>query len=125
MPLNHLILCCPLLLLPSVFPSIRISSNELALLIRWPKYWISISISPSNEHSLLISFRMNWLDLLALQGTLKSLLQHHNLENISSSMLSLLYGPTLTSVHDDWKNHSSDYTDLHQQNDVSAFYYAV
>ena len=78
MPSNHLILCRPLLLLPSIFPSIRDFSNELIFHIRWPKYWIfSFSISPSNEHSGLISFRMDWLDLLAVQGTLKSLLQHH------------------------------------------------
>ena len=74
---NHLILCCPLLLLPSIFPSIRVFSNESVLGIKWPKYW-SFSISPSNEYSGLISFRMDWLDLLAVQGTLKSLLQHHN-----------------------------------------------
>ena len=79
MPSNHLLLCCPLLLLPSIFPSIRVFSNESVLHIRWPKYWsFSFSISPSNEYSGLISFRMNWLDLLAVQGTLKSLLQHHN-----------------------------------------------
>ena len=79
MPSNHLILCCPLLLLPSIFPSIRVFSNESALPIRWPKYWsFSISISPSNEHSGVISFRMDWLDFLAVQGTLKSLLQHHS-----------------------------------------------
>ena len=79
MPSNNLILCCPLLLLPSIFPSIRVFSNESALHIRWPKYWsFSFSISPSNEHLGLISFRMDWLDLLAVQGTLKSLLQHHS-----------------------------------------------
>ena len=79
MPSNHLILCHPLLLLPSIFPSIRVFSNESALRIRWPKYWsFSFCISPSNEHSGLISFRMDWLDLLAVQGTLKSLLQHHS-----------------------------------------------
>ena len=79
MPSNHLILCRPLLLLPSIFPSIRVFSNESALRIRWPKYWsFSFNISPSNEHSGLISFRMDWLDLLAVQGTLKSLLQHHS-----------------------------------------------
>ena len=79
MPSNHQIFCCPLLLLPSIFPSIRVFSNESVLRIRWPKYWsFSFSISPSNEHSGLISFRMDWLDLLAVQGTLKSLLQHHN-----------------------------------------------
>ena len=79
MPSNHLILCCPLLLLPSIFPSIRIFSNESALRIRWPKYWsFSFDISPSNQHPGLISFKKNWLDLLAVQGTLKSLLQHHS-----------------------------------------------
>ena len=79
MPSNHLILCCPLLLPPSVFPSIRVFSNESALLIRWPKYWsFSPSINPSNERSGLISFRIDWLDFLAVQGTLKSLLQHHS-----------------------------------------------
>ena len=79
MPSNHLILCRPLLLLPSIFPSIRVFSNELALCSRWPKYWsFSFSISPSNEHSGFISFRMDWLDLLAVQGTLKSLLQHRS-----------------------------------------------
>ena len=79
MPSNHLILCCPLLLLPSIFPIIRIFSNELALRIRWPKYWsFSFSISPSNEHPGLICFRMDWLDLLTVQGTLKSFLQHHS-----------------------------------------------
>ena len=78
-PSNHLILCCPLLLLPSIFPSIRVFSNESALHIRWPKYWsFSFNISPTNEHSGLVSFRMNWLDLLTVQGTLKSLLQHHS-----------------------------------------------
>ena len=76
---NHIILCCPLLPLPSIFPSIRVFSNESILLIRWPKYWsFSFSISPSNENSGLICFRMDWLDLLAVQGTLKSLLQHHS-----------------------------------------------
>ena len=79
MPSNHLILCRPLLLLPSIFPSITVFSNESALHIRWPKYWsFSFSISPSNEHPGLISFRMDWLDLLAVQETLKSLLQHHS-----------------------------------------------
>ena len=79
MPPNHLIFCYSLLLLPSIFPSIRVSSNELALSIRWPKYWsFSLTISPSNEYSGLISFRMDWLDLLAVQGTLKIPLQHHS-----------------------------------------------
>ena len=86
MPSNHLILCCPLLLLPSTFPSTRVFSNESALHIRWPKYWrFSFNISPSSEHPGLTSFRMDWLDLLAVQGTLKSLLQHH------SSKASILY----------------------------------
>ena len=81
MPSNHLILCHPLLLLPSIVPSIRVFSNQSVLHIRWPKYWnFSFSISPSNEHPGLISFRMDWLDLLAVQGTLKSLLQHHSLK---------------------------------------------
>ena len=79
MPSNHLILCCPLLLPPSIFPRIRVFSSESVLRIRWPKYWsFSFSISPSNQHPGLISFRVNWLDLLAVQGTLKSLLQHHS-----------------------------------------------
>ena len=102
MPSNHLVLCCPLLLPPSIFPSIRVPSNESALHIRWPKYWsLSFNISPSNEYAGLISFRMDLLDLLAVQGTLKSLLQHH-----SSSALSLLHSPTLTSICDHRKNHS-------------------
>jgi len=101
---NHLILCLPLLLLPSIFPSIRVFSSESVLCIRWPKYWsFSLNISPSNEYSGLISFRINWLDLPAVQGTLKSLLQHHNF-----SALSFLYSPTLTSIHVYWKNHSFD-----------------
>ena len=79
MPSNHLILCCPLLLLPSIFPNIRVFSNQSTLRMRWPNYWsFSFSISPSNEHPGLISFRMDWLDLLAVQGTLKSLLRHHS-----------------------------------------------
>ena len=99
MPSNHLILCHPLLLPPSTFSSIRVFSNESILRIRWPKYWsLSLNISPSNEYSGLISFRMNWLDLLAVQGTLKSLLQ-----SVNSSVLSFLYSPTLTSIHDYWK----------------------
>ena len=101
-PSNHLILCQPILLLPSIFPSIRVFSNESALCIRWPKYWsFSFSISPSNEYSGLISFRTDWFDLLAVQGTPKSLLQHHRqFKSINSLALSFLYSPTLTSVHD-------------------------
>ena len=88
MPSSHLILCFPLLLLPSIFPSIRVFSNESVLHIRWPKYWsFSFSISPSNEYSGLVSFRMDWLILLAVQGTLKSLLQHHSSNLRSSSIL--------------------------------------
>ena len=101
MPPNHLILCHPLLLLPSIFPSIRVFSNESVLSIRWPTYW-SFSISPSNEYSGLISFRIDWLDFLAVQGTLKSLLQQHSSKSYSSA-LSFLYNPTLTSIHDYWK----------------------
>ena len=105
---SHLILCRPLLLLPSIFPSIRVFSNESALRIRWPKYWsFSFSIIPSKEHPGLISSRMDWLDLLAVQGTLKSLLQHHRI-SINSSALSFLYRPTLTFIHDYRKNHSLD-----------------
>ena len=94
MPSNNLILCHPLLLLPSIFPSIRIFSNESVLRIRWPKYWsFSFTISPSSEHSRLISFRMDWLDLLAVQGTLKSLLQHH------SSKASIFQHSAFFTVH--------------------------
>ena len=104
MPSNHPILYCPHLLLSSVFPSIRVFSNESALQVRWPKYWsFNFSISPSNEYSGLISFGIDWLDLLAVQGILKSLLQHHNSRSINSSAFSLLYGPTLSSIHDYWK----------------------
>ena len=107
MPSNHHILCHPLLLLPSIFPRIKVFSNESALGIRWPKYWsFSFNISPSNEHSRLISFRMDWLDLLAVQGTLKSLLQHHSSKASIIWLLSFFYSPTLTSIHDYWKNHS-------------------
>ena len=100
MPSNHLILCHPLLLPPSVFPSIRVFSSESVLHIRWPKYWnFSFSTSPSNEYSGPISFRMDWLDLLAVRGILKSLLQYHSSKSINSLALSFLYGPTLTSIH--------------------------
>ena len=94
MPSNHLLLCHPLLLLPSIFASIRVFSNETALCIKWPKYWsFSFNISPSNEHPGLISFSMDWLDLLAVQGTLKSLLQHH------SSKATILQCSTFFIVH--------------------------
>ena len=109
MPSNHLILCCPLLLLPSIFPSIRVFSNESVLCVRWPKYWsFSFSINPSNEYSRLISFRMDWLDLLAVQETLKSLLQYHSSKASILSVLSFLYSPTLPSIHDYQKTHSFD-----------------
>ena len=104
---NHLILCLPLLF-SSIFSSIRILSNELALCIRWPKYWsFSLSISLSNEYSGLISFRMDWLDLLAIQGTQESS-PTPQFKSINSSVLSFLYSPALTSIHDYWKNHSLD-----------------
>ena len=106
---SHLILCCPLVLLPSIFPSIRVFFKESVLHIRWPKYWsFSFSISPSSEYSGLISFRINWFDLHAVQGTCKSLLQHHSLKASILQLLSFLYSPTLTSIQDYWKNHSLD-----------------
>ena len=106
MPSNRLILCHPLLLLPSIFPSIRVFLNESVILIRWPKYWsFSFSISPSNEYSGLISFRIHWFDFLAVQGTLKNLLQRRSINYLA---LSFVYGPTLTSIHDYWRNQSFD-----------------
>ena len=103
---NHLILCHPLLLLFSILPSITVFSNESAFHIRWPEYWsFSFNISPSNEYSGLTSFRMNWLYLLVVQGTLKSLLQF---KSINSLGLSFLHSPILTSIHNHWKNHSLD-----------------
>ena len=103
MPSNHLILCHLLLLLSSIFPSIRVFSNESALCIRWPEYWsFSFNVSPSNEHPGLISFRMDWLDLLVVQGTLESS-PMPQYKSISSSALSFLYSTTLTSIHDHWK----------------------
>ena len=119
-PPNHLILCCPLLLLPSIFPSIRGFSNE-SLHIRWPKYWsFSFSISPSKEHSGLISLRMDWLNLPAVQGTIKSLLQHHSSKasilQCSAFFMVQISHPYLTTG----KN-SFDYMDLCWKSDVSAF----
>ena len=126
MPSNHLILCHPLLLLPSIFPSIRVFSNESALLIRWPKYWsFSFSISPSNEYSGLISFRMDWFDLLAVQGTLKSLLQNH------SSRASILWFSTFFMVQLSHPHMTTGKTialtkmDFCQQSDVSVVYLYV
>ena len=107
MPSNHLILCRPLLLPPSIFSSIRVFFNESVLRNRWPKYY-SFSF---NEYSGLISFRMDWLDLLAVQGILKSLLPTPQFKSINSLALSFLYSATLTSIHDNWKNHSFDYMD--------------
>ena len=108
MPSNHLILCHPLLLLPSIFPSIRIFSSESVLCIRWPKYWsFSFNISPYSEFSGLISFRIHWLDFLAVQGTQESS-PTPDFKSINSSALSFLYSPSLTSIHDYWKNHSFD-----------------
>ena len=108
MPSNRLILC-RLLLLPSIFPSIRVFSSESVLRIRWLKFWsFSFNFSPSNEYSRLVSFRMDWLDLLAVRGTLKNLLQHHSSEASILPVLSIIYSPTLTSIHDYWKNHSFD-----------------
>ena len=108
-PSSHLILCRPLLLLASIFPSFRVFSNESALHIRWPKYWsFSFSTNPSNEHSGLISFKMDWLDLLAVQGTLKEPSPTPQFKSINSSLLSFLKSPTLTPIHDYWKNHSFD-----------------
>ena len=107
MPSTHLVLCHPLLL-PSLFPSIRAFSNELALHIRWPKYWtFSLNLSPSGEYSGLISFRIDWFDLLIVQGALKSLLQHHN-SKASILCCSAFFMTLLTSIHDYWTSHSTD-----------------
>ena len=106
MPSNHLILCHPLLCLPSIFPIIRVFSNESALHIRWTKHWsFSFSISPSSENSGLISLRIDWFDIFAVQGIPKSS-PAPQFKSINSSALSFLYSPTLTSIHDHWKNHS-------------------
>ena len=108
MPPNHLILCRSLLLLPSIFPSIRVFSNGSVLCIRWPKYWsFSFNISPSNEHPGLISFRMDWLDLLATRDS-QGFCPTPQFKSINSSALSFLYSPTLTPIHDSRKNHSLD-----------------
>ena len=126
MPSNHLILCRPLLLPPSTIPSIRVFSNESVLRIKWPKYWsFSFNISPNNEYSGLISFRMDWLDLLAVQGTLKSLFQHHSSKASILQHSAFSNNATLTFIHDYWKNHSFDSMDLCWQSNVSAFQYSV
>ena len=114
MPSNHLILCRPLRLLPSIFPSNRVFSNDSVLCIRWPKYWsFSFNISPSSEHSGLTSLRIDWLDLLSVQRTLRNLLQHHSSKASILAVLGFLYSPTLTSIHDYWKNYSFDEKDLY------------
>ena len=106
---NHLILCCPHLILPSIFATIRVFSYELALCIKWPKCWsFNFSNSLSNEYSGLISFRIDWLDLLAVQGILKSLLSTSQFKSINSLVLNFLYSSNITSIHDSWKNHSFD-----------------
>ena len=111
MPSSHLILCHPLLLLPLIPPSIRVFSNESTLLMRWPKYWsFSFNLSPSNEHPGLISFRMDWLDLPAVQGTIESS-PTAQFKSINFLVLSFLYSSTHTSTHDHWKNHRLDQTD--------------
>ena len=117
---NHLIFCLIFLLLPLIFPSIKIFSSESALCNRWPKYW-SFSISPSNESSGLISFRVDWFNLHAVQGTLKSLLQQHNLKASVLEHSVFFYGPALTFIHDYRKNHSFDYMKLCWPRDISAF----
>ena len=111
---NHLILCCPLLLPPSIFPSIRVFSNESVLCIRWPKYWsFSFSVSPSSEYSELISFRTDWFDRSPCSPRdSQESTPAPQLENTSSLVLDLLYRPTLTFIHDYWKNHSFDYLAL-------------
>ena len=119
MPSNHLILCCSLLLLPSIFPSIGVFSSESALHIRWPKYWsFSFSISPSSEYAGLISFRIDWFNLLAVQGTLKSLLQHCSLK-ASIPRCSSFFMVQLSN--DYWKKHSFDYMDFCHQSGISSF----
>ena len=121
MPSSHLILYHPLLLLPPIPPGIRVFSNESALCMKWPKYWsFRFIISPSNEHPGLISFRMDWLDLLAVQGTLESSLTPQ-FKSINSSALSFLHSPTLISIYDHWKNHRLDWMDFCWQRNVSAF----
>ena len=118
---NHLILCCPLPLLPSIFPSIRVFSNESALCIRWPKYWsFSFNISPSSEHPGLISFRMDWLDLLAVQGTLKSLLQHHS-SKVSILWHSAFFIVQLSHPYTTTGKNSFDEMDLCWQSNAFAF----
>ena len=118
---NYLILSCSPFLLPSVFPSIRVFSNEFALHIRWPKYWrFSFSISPSNEYSGLISFRIDWFDLLQSKG-LSRTFSSTRIQKHQFFSTQMFLRPTLTSIYDYWRNHSFDYTDLCWQSDVFAF----
>ena len=126
MPSSHLILCRPLLLLPLIPPSIRVFSNESTLRMRWPKYWsFSFSISPSNEHPGLVSFRMEWLDLLTVQGTLKGLgTPTPQFKSINSLAFSFLHSPTLASIHDHCKNHSPYHSTNPSQN-CFAFDYCL
>ena len=122
MPSNHLILCRPLLLLPSISPNIRAFSNESAHCIRCPKYWsFSFNISPSNEHPGLISFRIDWVGSPCSPRNSQESSITPQFKSINSSVLSFLHSPTLTSIHDHWKNHSLDKTDLYWQSNVSAF----
>ena len=127
MPSNHLILCCPLFLLPSILPSIRVFYNESALRVRWSKYWsFRFSISPSNEYSGLISFRIDWFDLLAIQGTLKSLLQHYSskasiLQQLAFFMVQFSHPYITTGGKKNKQKHSFDYIDICRQSNVSVF----
>ena len=126
MPSNHLIVCRPLLLLPSVFPSIRVFSSESALCIRWPKCWsFSFIISPYNDYSGLISFRIDSFWSPCIPGYSQEFSPTPQFKSFSASVLSFLYGPTLIFIHDYWKNYSFDYTNLCWQSNVSAFQYAV
>ena len=118
---KHLILCCPLLLSHSIFPNIKVFSSESTVHIRWPKYWsFSLSINPSDEYSGLISLRTDWFDFLAVQETLKSLLQYHN-SKASVLQHSAFFMVQLSNPHDYWKNHNFDYMDLCWQSDVFVF----
>ena len=121
LPSNHLLLCRPLFLMPSVFLSIRVFSKESVFCIRWPKYWsFCFSISPSNEHSGFIFFRIDWFDLLAVQGSFKNLLEHQNSKALILQHSAFLM-VQLTSKHGYWKKHSFDYTDLCRQSNIYAF----
>ena len=123
---SYLILCCTLLLLPSIFHSIRDFSNASAVHIRWPKYWsFSLSISDSSEYSGLISLKIDWFDILAVQGTFRSLLQHHSLKASIFWHSAFFYSPALTTTCDHWEDHNLDYMDVYRQSNVSAFQHTV